>query len=422
VRRTPAWPSRERLRLTLLLALAAALLAYLVVARTNAFGTASAGAPAGSAADCPERSAPPVTLASATTLQEMREDLRGAMSGRERRLYEEGPIAELNAWNDNPPAQRQPPDDVSKPGAYELRWWAPDGDDVVDDAFLFSQQAAARKFFALASSPACRPAAVALSASSPPQGRNLAWRNPDGYAQEDLYMQRGRLVYRVGVVRADAGASVTHAARSAAFAFVDGLACALPGAGCHASDDRALARQTLAEQLALVRRQLPGLAAEGSPSADPGDCATSAAGQPGETASASSESLRYGEAFGVRLAVHVFSADGSARSAISLAAKTLSLRCVAHAIASELLHAHRSPAGVPLTTVREAAVGQGALVGQVSVPFVYRGRRHWLTEDTAIVRQGRVVDVLAMLAPVTTAVLVERLGAQLARLAAGEQR
>jgi hypothetical protein len=126
------------------------------------------------------------------------------------------------------------------PGGYELRWWAANGDDVVADGFIFAETDQARAFFEQAANAVCRPSSATFPTSSPPDGRDLAWRNPDGFAQEDLYLLRGQRVYRVGVVRAGAGGEITAPQRSAAFSLVNGLACALPGAAC----PRATTRET----------------------------------------------------------------------------------------------------------------------------------------------------------------------------------
>jgi hypothetical protein len=108
----------------------------------------------------------------------------------------------------------------------------PNGDDVVADGMVFADGATAHEFVVAAASAGCRTAGFADSTQVPPGGRNLSWSNPDGFAQEDVFLQHGPLVYRVSVVRAGAGKSVTAAVRDEAFTVVDGLACALPGANC----------------------------------------------------------------------------------------------------------------------------------------------------------------------------------------------
>jgi len=55
---------------------------------------------------------------------------------------------------------------------------------------------------------------------------------PVGAAQEDLFLRRGRRVYRVAVVTPLAEWTDMAAVRESAFAEVNGLACRLPGASC----------------------------------------------------------------------------------------------------------------------------------------------------------------------------------------------
>jgi hypothetical protein len=122
------------------------------------------------------------------------------------------------------------------PGAYEMRWWAPDRDDVVADVFVFERVAQARDFFERASSARCRPAGVQMPASSPLHARDLVWLNPDDVFQEDVYLLRGQRVYRVGDVRQPQGGRMgpSVAERRVAFSIVNGLACALADSGCRA--------------------------------------------------------------------------------------------------------------------------------------------------------------------------------------------
>jgi hypothetical protein len=122
-----------------------------------------------------------------------------------------------------------------------MRWWIRNRDDVVADAWVFTDIGQAHDFFARASSAKCRTASTAVAASFPPGGRDVEWRNPDGFVQQDLYLLRGRRVYRVSVVKSGAGSSATAADRIAAFSMVNHLACALPGAGCDVFESPATA-------------------------------------------------------------------------------------------------------------------------------------------------------------------------------------
>ncbi len=168
--------------------------------------------------------------------------------------YEQGLVASSSAWSDSEPGTHKLlPLGPRDPGGYEMRWWMANGDDVGADVMVFANTRQARDFFMRASSTRCRPASATLAASFPPGGRNLEWRNPDGFAQEDVYLLRGRRVYRVAVVKAGAGGSITAAARSAAFSLVNGLACALPGAACQRYSSPTL---TLSEMPVPVSRNM----------------------------------------------------------------------------------------------------------------------------------------------------------------------
>ncbi len=421
--RTLAWLTDGRVRLMLLLGLLAALVVYVLATRTEALNIAAgaAGVDASTAASCPAQSAPSVETVSHATLRGLREDLRGVMFDRGRRLYEQGVVASSYAWSDDEPGTRMSlPSGPRDPGGYELRWWAADRDDVVADVFVFADASRAHDFFERASSTHCRPSSVALAASSPPGGRDLAWRNPDRFAQEDVYLLRGPRVYLVSVVRAGAGPSSTPAGRRTAFSLVNGLACALPGAACHPQNDRALAQQTLAEQLVLLRRRLPG-GESGGGDGDPGGCANTSGAYGGETGSALSESLYYGDGLGLRIGTHVYAGDAAARRALARYATPAALSCLARYLAS-VLRERRAHPGPPQDRLTSAPIGQGALVGEVKVPFSYRGRSYAWALDGVIVREGRIIDDLSAFAPATNLRSDERLAAQLAEITAGKQR
>ena len=59
----------------------------------------------------------------------------------------------------------------------------------------------ARKFFDLAASRRCHRDGAPRATALPPAARELAWTNPDDAAQEDVFLLRGRRVYRVAAVR-----------------------------------------------------------------------------------------------------------------------------------------------------------------------------------------------------------------------------
>lgn len=229
------WLNDERVRLVLLLALLASLVAYCVASSTGALSLADG--PAGETVvlgNCPVAGAPPASSLTRGGLIELRRDIRRVVSfERGLRPYELGPIGSIAAWSDvEPGTSGSLSAGISDQAGYEMRWWIRGLYDVVADAWVFADAKQAHNYFGRASSSKCRPASTAVAASFPPGGRDVEWRNPDGFAQEDLYLMHGRRVYRVSVVKAGAGASASTAARHAAFSLVNELACALPAAGC----------------------------------------------------------------------------------------------------------------------------------------------------------------------------------------------
>jgi hypothetical protein len=167
-------------------------------------------------------------------LFELREALRQVALDSGAKLYEQGPAESSYMWSDDEPGTVWAlPPAPSQPGGYELRWWLSNGADLVVDGLVFADGGQARDFFKRATSGRCRTAAAALDAFSPPGGRNLVWRNPDGFAQEDLFLLSGRRVYRVAAVLPGVGGKITSRGRREGFSLVDELSCALPGAPCY---------------------------------------------------------------------------------------------------------------------------------------------------------------------------------------------
>jgi hypothetical protein len=229
------WLRDERVRLVLLLALLASLVAYLVASSTGALGLAGgSGGDTVVLGDCPVAGAPSAASVPRGRLLGLRREIRRVVSfERGLRPYELGPIDSIAAWSDGEPGTSSSlPAGAGDRAGYEMRWWMRNRDDVVADAWVFADARQAHDYFSRASSSECRPASTSAAAPFPPGGRDLEWRNPDGFAQEDLYLLRGRRVYRVSVVKAGVGASATAAARRAAFFLVNELSCALPDAGC----------------------------------------------------------------------------------------------------------------------------------------------------------------------------------------------
>lgn len=230
------WLRDERVRLALLLALLASLVAYLVASSTGALGLS--GGPGGDTitlGNCPVAGAPSAATVPRGRLAGLRRDIRRVVSFEHGlRPYELGPIGSIAAWSDGEPGTSSAlPQSGADQAGYEMRWWIlGNRDDLVADAWVFAEMGQAHDFFERASSAKCRTASTAVAASFPSGGRNLEWRNPEGSAQEDLFLLRGRRVYRVSVVKAWAGGSATAADRKAAFFLVNELSCALPDAGC----------------------------------------------------------------------------------------------------------------------------------------------------------------------------------------------
>jgi hypothetical protein len=257
----------EFARLAALLTCLTLLLVYLLASRTDLLDSG-----AFSGLGCPADSAPQVLSLSASELAGLRESVARVQPQRSAKLYEEGTIDASNAWSDNVPSGPPLTATASRPAAYEMRWWAPSGDDIVADAFEFTNSAQAQKFFNAVFSPRCRRAVRQVSTARPAMAGNLFWVNPDGFGQEDVLLIRGQRVYRVSDVRAgEARKPPTPAGMRLAFEIVDNLACRLPTAGCtqaaqstNASTSIAAARAravSFSEAVNLSPADLPGVGA-----------------------------------------------------------------------------------------------------------------------------------------------------------------
>ncbi len=216
-----AWWASERVRLPVLLGCLGVLVVYVLTARTGVLR-------ASAVAECPSESAPHVIAATAADLSGLRASVARVMPQRIGRLYEDGTIEASNAWSDNSPSPPPLLSTAPRPAGYEMRWWAPNGDDIVADVFVFAGPRKAQEFLAHAASARCRPYGRQTPAPWPAQAHNLRWVNPDGFAQEDVLFARGPRVYRVADVPAGQGRAEL---RTASWR-VDTLACLLPDAGC----------------------------------------------------------------------------------------------------------------------------------------------------------------------------------------------
>jgi hypothetical protein len=224
--RPPLWRKRGFIRLAALLSCMSALLIYLLVSRLVPLEVAIG-------AGCPVNSAPQVIGANAADLGRLREGLASSMPQRFGRSYEEGTIEAANAWSDDSPSGPPISPVTPRSGGYEMRWWAPNRDDVVADVFVFSGASQAHDFLKAVLNPHCRLGGESSGAPQPAVASNLYWINPEGLPQEDVFLLRGPRVYRIADVRAGAGhVPSTQARRQLAFRHIDNLACLLPEAGC----------------------------------------------------------------------------------------------------------------------------------------------------------------------------------------------
>ena len=226
-----AWLTNERVRLALLLAVLASLAVYALTARTGPFGIGDGSATGQVTGGCPTEEAPALASVSLTRLLALRARLDRTMAGFEPGLrpYEEGLVPATSVWTDAEPiAGRSRPTPASWPAGYEMRWWLKGGDDLVADVFVFKDSRQARNFSVLARRPRCGSSTRAVSAAPRPEAaHNLQWRNPLGFMQQDAYLQRGRRVYWVSVVRPGSEAVPSARGRREAFALVDDMACRL---------------------------------------------------------------------------------------------------------------------------------------------------------------------------------------------------
>jgi hypothetical protein len=201
------------------------LLAFVLVDRLTGAEHSSGG--------CPSAQIPEVARVSPAGLGALRASVVGVLPGRVGLLYEEGPVIAGSAFSDATPLAPAISPAERRPAAYEMRWWSPGRDDIVADVFVFSSTARAARFMELALSTRCRGSASQAPTTRPVQGGNLAWLNPEGYRQADIYLARGSRVYRVSDVPAGAKASSLSPHRlRRAFYTIDTLACLIPGAGC----------------------------------------------------------------------------------------------------------------------------------------------------------------------------------------------
>jgi hypothetical protein len=237
----PARRANRRVRLsTLLVCLGAAIIALLCT-RTGLLGTVGiggSGSAEGASTWCVPHGLPTLASADRSEVLQLRDGLLRAFDVTGGRGYTGGVVAPEDMWSDDSPLRA----DASRlaggrwPAGYEVRWWTR-AYDLVADVLVLGSAHQARAFFEEAASTDCHRDGVQRAAARwLPQGRNLAWVNPDHARQSDVFLLRGRRVYRVAAVRLDdARAETARAERRTGAEIADALACVLPGAECRAA-------------------------------------------------------------------------------------------------------------------------------------------------------------------------------------------
>jgi len=100
VRRELSWLINERVRLILLLAILASLVAYVFMIRSGPFGIGDGSATGKAASGCPAEEAPALVSVDLTRLLTLRSRLDRTMAGFEPGLeaYDEGLVPPTSAW------------------------------------------------------------------------------------------------------------------------------------------------------------------------------------------------------------------------------------------------------------------------------------------------------------------------------------
>jgi hypothetical protein len=222
--------SNDRARLALLTAVLVSLAVYATTGGTGPFGVGRGSATDQAGTGCPAGATPALATVGLTRLLALRARLDRTMAGFEPGLrpYEEGLVPTASAWTDAEPVAGARPPSGTWPAGYEMRWWLQSGDDLVADVFVFAGPRQAHDFSVLVRRPRCGSSTRVVSAAPTPEGaHNLQWRNPLGFAEEDVYLQRGRRVYGVDVVKPQSADDTVGRARLAAFSLIDDFACRL---------------------------------------------------------------------------------------------------------------------------------------------------------------------------------------------------
>jgi hypothetical protein len=228
------WWSTGRVRLPVLLVCLA--LTVFVLVGTGASGTL--GGPSDTSTDraCSHAATTPLQRVDWDRLLALRASVLAVMAPLARTRYAFGSVAPEDAWSDASPQRLSSTAAAgSWPASYEMRGWvsdpelAPRSDDLVADVFQFPDPAQALRFFAAASATRCHRDGRSPAAAQPPEARNLTWVNPDDVTEEDVFLLRGRRVYRVAEVRPPQQPGYQQLA---GVRRVDAIACGLPDAHC----------------------------------------------------------------------------------------------------------------------------------------------------------------------------------------------
>ena len=185
---------------------------------------------------------PALARVPAGELRRLRAELASVMALHGARADTAGYVPADDVWRDDPPegASLQLGNDGRGPAGYEIRVWAPDPrwgpayrDHVVGDVYMFSSASRAQHFFETATATRCYRSSLARTAPRPPGGRNLIWSNPDAATQQDAFLARGRLVYRIAVVRPGSDKRPAWSAKQqVGVETANRLACSISGAAC----------------------------------------------------------------------------------------------------------------------------------------------------------------------------------------------
>jgi hypothetical protein len=223
---------RRRTRLSLLLVCLGLASFGLITSRSSIFSAANGESQ--KAHWCVPGGLPQLATVGLDHLARLRTALLPVMEPIGTRRYAWGSIGPENMWSDNAPQKIA----SARVGAgrwlagFEMRTWAGDGDDIAASVLEFVTPEEAGGFFEQASGTRCHRAGKATVPASPPRARNLVWINPDGPTEEDVFLLRGRRVYRLVDVRSSSATESPMSEQQTGLSIVNHLACSLPNAGC----------------------------------------------------------------------------------------------------------------------------------------------------------------------------------------------